>query len=368
MKKTMLALVTLSAVSTPFAQSAAPSSSVTIFGVVDAMAQVNRGSVSSSTRMSTSGLAASRLGFRGQEDLGGGMLASFWLEAGLNNDSGVGYSNNTNNQSTGTVPVGGLTFTRRSTVSLSAPWGEIRMGRDYTPSFWNLPIFDPFYGLGSGATQSANSPLAMLGANGAAFIRASNSIGYLSPGCAAPYGCTGVYGQAMYFMGENASNATNSGDGTGTSGRIGYAQGPFNMAFAVTKVKFMSGNVTSSNLGGSYQVGAFTALAQYSADRLASPVAVNGKGFMAGGVFLEGQGEFKATWSQYKIDTTGSPKTGKLSLGYVYNLSKRTALYTTVALVRNSGGAANTGNFPAANATGPNQSASAYDFGIKHTF
>ena len=45
----------------------------------------------------------------------------------------------------------GLTFNRRSTVSLAGGWGELRLGRDYTPTFWNLTIFDAFgtNGLGS---------------------------------------------------------------------------------------------------------------------------------------------------------------------------------------------------------------------------
>ena len=76
----------------------------------------------------------SRLGFRGTEDLGGGLNASFWLEAGLNNDNGTGASTSTNN-STSTSQAGasgsqGLTFNRRSTVSLASTWGELRLGRD----------------------------------------------------------------------------------------------------------------------------------------------------------------------------------------------------------------------------------------------
>jgi predicted porin len=81
------------------------------------------------------------------------MAASFWLEAGVNNDNGSG-QNTVQNSGTGASAFsgsgGGLTFNRRSTVSLSGGWGEVRIGRDYTPSFWNLTVFDPFGTNGSG--------------------------------------------------------------------------------------------------------------------------------------------------------------------------------------------------------------------------
>ncbi len=81
------------------------------------------------------------------------MSASFWLEAGVNNDDGSGAATATNNQG-GTTGGGGLTFNRRSTVSLAGGWGELRLGRDYTPQFWNLTIFDPFGTNGVGTTAT----------------------------------------------------------------------------------------------------------------------------------------------------------------------------------------------------------------------
>jgi predicted porin len=83
----------------------------------------------SQTALSNSGYNASRLGFRGTEDLGGGLAASFWLEAPITNDDGKDWS---------------ASFSRRSTVSLSGGFGEIRLGRDYTATFWNDTVFDPF--------------------------------------------------------------------------------------------------------------------------------------------------------------------------------------------------------------------------------
>src|SRR6201996_8516401 len=107
MKKSLVALAALAVAGVASAQS-----SVTLFGVVDASITGFR--VQSQTpfgvtvtkeqnTLSNSGQNSSRLGFRGTEDLGGGLAASFWLEAGLNNNNG-----------TGSATGGGLSFNHRS--------------------------------------------------------------------------------------------------------------------------------------------------------------------------------------------------------------------------------------------------------------
>jgi predicted porin len=138
MKRIIAAALVLGCAGTASAQS-----SVTLFGVLDAgvsyytststfynntahfvapLPDVTR----SQTVLSSSNTSPSRLGFRGTEDLGGGLTASFWLEAGLVNDTGAGSG-----------PGGSFVFNRRSTVSLSGIFGEARLGRDFTPTYWN---------------------------------------------------------------------------------------------------------------------------------------------------------------------------------------------------------------------------------------
>ena len=84
MKKSLLALAALTA----FAGVASAQSSVTVFGVVDvSMRQVNYGDVDQS-QLATDGNSSSRLGFRGVEDLGGGLRAAFHIEGSLVADNG----------------------------------------------------------------------------------------------------------------------------------------------------------------------------------------------------------------------------------------------------------------------------------------
>lgn len=66
-------------------------SNVTAYGVIDTLVtRIHADGLPATTRMDTSGLLASRIGFRGREDLGGGASANFALELGLNGDDGTG--------------------------------------------------------------------------------------------------------------------------------------------------------------------------------------------------------------------------------------------------------------------------------------
>src|SRR5262245_41618031 len=115
MKKSLVALAALAVAGVASAQS-----SVTLFGVVDAAisgysnkSETPLNSITTSqTKLTNSGYNSSRLGFRGTEDLGGGLAASFWLEAALGNDDGTAGAG-INNFTTGSNQF----FNRRSTVS-----------------------------------------------------------------------------------------------------------------------------------------------------------------------------------------------------------------------------------------------------------
>ena len=357
MKKSLIALAALAS----FAGFASAQSSVTLFGIVDATIAHGSGSIADKTQLTNSGYNSSRLGFRGTEDLGGGMSASFWLEAGLSNDDGQGAGTNSNNQASGAGAAvagrQGLTFNRRSTVSLAGGWGELRLGRDYNPQFWNLTVFDPFGTNGVGTSQVLNSNTAITGPIN---VRSSNSIGYFLPG-----NLGGFYGQVQYYMGENNQNgAATEDDGTGMGARVGFANGPFNVALALARTKYAAGDVKTVNVGGQWDFGVAKLMGQYSRDRAESAVTVTGKGGVIGALVPVGAGEIRVAASTYKFSPSDA-KTNKLAVGYVHNLSKRTAVYTTVARVKNSGGATQALNGATVNANG---SSSGFDLGLRHSF
>ena len=106
-------------------------------------------------------------------------------------------------------------------------------------------------------------------------------------------------------------------------------------------------------------------MAGYFRDKVDSTTAVVGHGWQVGGIWGVGPGDIKALLSRYGTDAAGHPQTTKLSLGYLRNLSKRTALYGTWARVHNSGGATTALNN---SMTAPNQGSSGFDLGVRTSF
>jgi len=342
-------------------------SSLTLYGVMDTNIARASGAVASKTFVGNSGISSSRLGFRGVEDLGDGLSASFWLEAGVNSDDGRGAATNTNNQASGGAVAGigggqGLTFNRRSTVSLAGRnWGEIRVGRDYTPAFWLYGVFDPFGLNGMGTSHVVNGSI---GVAVPTFARASNAIAY-HYNSTNPVGNSGFYGIVQYFLGENASNAANSKDGKGHSWRAGYESKAFNISAAATRTRFATGDYESLGIGASYKFDVAKVMAQYNRDELKTTPKRTGHGYLVGLVAPMGVGELRASYSVYERSTAGNPRSAKLAAGYVHNLSKRTALYASIARIGNQGGASDVFS----GATGaPNASSRGYEAGFRHTF
>jgi predicted porin len=340
------------------AGAACAQSSLAIFGVIDASLTWGRGSGAGSTdrfQVANGSYNSSRLGFRGVEDLGGGLSASFWLEAAVGNDDGrAGGSIAPGNQAS--VAATGLNFSRRSTVSLTGNWGEIRVGRDYTPQFWNLTVFSPFGTNGVGTSQAYLGTTALVGSTA---VRSSNGISYFLPSKLG-----GLYGQAQYYAGENADAAANHRDGTGGGIRVGYASGPLNVAVGTGHTSYLAGGTHESSIAGQWDFGHSKLMALYERD---SRGAVRGHGWIFGGLVPAGVGEIRASISRYTTDrgAAGNPTSTNMALGYVHNLSKRTALYGTVARVKNSrGGASALGDAT----TAPDSPSTGMDLGIRHLF
>jgi predicted porin len=344
MKKTLVALAVLAASGAAMAQS-----SVTLFGVVDARYAAGKGSVSTVTKLSNSGNNSSRLGFRGTEDLGGGMKASFWLEAGVNNDDGSGSATNTNNQAvTALTSAGtqGLTMNRRSTVSLEGGMGEIRAGRDYTPHFWSETVFDPFGTVGAGTNIGAFK-------GGLTGVRASNSIGYLSPSM------SGAKAWIQTYYGENASTAAKVG--AGNSYRLTFDQGALSLAYAGSKTTTGAGVTNdTSNIGGSYDLGVAKLMALSMKTKITAAADI--KGSLIGAAVPMAGGTFRMSSAQTE---QAGKKAKQTSVGYMMPLSKRTELYGTYARIGNSGGSSTALN---GGVTAANASSTGYDLGVTHRF
>ncbi|WP_295981174.1 porin, partial [uncultured Variovorax sp.] len=151
--------------------------------------------------------------------------------------------------------------------------------------------------------------------------------------------------------------------------------------------------VNTLNLGASYDFGPVKLFGELSKAKnkidyevtpfLGGRPDVDLTGYLLGVTVPVGAGLIRASWSHVKYDTNqpynpfvlnnnADPKANKIALGYVHNLSKRTALYATIARVSNKNGAGLTVGGPAFynNAAGvfTPKSSTGYDFGIRHAF
>ncbi|WP_244618241.1 porin [Rhodoferax sediminis] len=342
-----------------FAGLASAQSSVTLFGLLDMTLARSTGSIADKSQLTQGAWGASRLGFKGVEDLGGGLSAGFWLESAVFPDNGTGGATNINNQSSGTsvAPNGtqGLTFNRRSTVSLVGGLGEVRIGRDFVPTFWNLNRGDVFGSSGAGQAVNFSNQIA---GTGNASVRASNMITYW-----VPQNSTGFGGSIAHYFGENASNTANSNDGTGSGAQLFYnAGGAFTAGVAYGRTKYLTGDAVARNISATYDFKVAKLVGEYSKDSLG---AANATGGAIGLTVPVGANVPRVAYSWVGNDAAGNPKIKRFAIGDTYYLSKRTWMYVTYSHQSNSGGssAALDGAI-----TGPNASSNALELGYVHSF
>ena len=327
MKRTLLALVAAAGAAAASAQS----SSVTLFGVADvSVAYISTkdkvGDSKSVYGLANGGNSSSRLGFRGEEDLGGGLKAGFWLEGGINVDDG------------GT----GFKFDRRSTVSVMGNFGEVRLGRDLTPGYSKFISYDLFGQTGIGqfmgwSDWNGNNQTTANNNNDANGIRSSNMISYYTPNFS---GFTAGLGYGF----DEKADTTNSKKGRYVGGYVAYDNGPLSVALSydessalvLTSPAATGADRNRLTLGGSYNLNVvkLNAILQQTKDDVPGGSERKVNAYMLGASAPVGAGEVKLQYALYDQKAIDS-KAHQISLGYVHNLSKRTAVYGTVAYMDN---------------------------------
>lgn len=308
-------------------------SSVTIYGLIDlGLVKGNGGTAFNDFGNGTSRAwtmqqrSSSRLGFKGNEDLGGGLSAQFQIEHRFSPDTG----NITNP----------TFFHGRSYVQLSTrDMGQIYAGREYSPAYWPAYFTDPagWDGVGTlGRVQYANF-------SSTAGIRTNNTVGYRSPNLA------GFTSNAAVSLGEGAA-------GRDSAINLQYRAGPLYVGAAYEKIT--GGPVAASagnslaNIGASYNFGFVTPMVYFAHGKTAGNTKSNNSANIAATVPVGSVGS-EAYIAYGRLNPEGNDNTiTKLGVGYKLRLSKRTNLYADVGRGRETGKTNNT----------------ATDFGIRHDF
>jgi predicted porin len=331
-KTTLALLVGTLAASTVHAQE----TSVTIYGVIDmSLAYTSATGPANHSRMSldSGDQMASRIGFRGKEDLGGGLSAIFQFETGFDADDGA-------------MATPGTLFDRKSVVGLSGPWGTLTAGRqtdmleDIGTRYTSFQIF------GGGGMRAAHF-------NGQDRItggRTSNSLRYNSPAAG------GFTGSLFYGMGEVAGSQS-AGRALGVGGN--YTHGSFGLGAAYYQSALSADTTTARagdtalktfTIGASYQAGPAKLFGAWSQTRLPQQAAIAGTGLTSTtnatranivdiGVdyALNSRLHLLGSVIHDRLDlaraTTGASRghTTQFNLGIDYLISRRTDLYTVVS-------------------------------------
>ena len=331
MKKSLLALAVLAASGAAMAQS-----SVTLYGVADTGVTYIGGNENVYGLTATGGNTNSRLGFRGVEDLGGGLKASFQLEAGINIDDGTGYLGkpDAETKKAGT----GIEFRRISKIGLEGGFGSVTLGRDLTASYMAVSRYDVFGDTGVGGSLAWNA------GNTGYNARSENTLSYYTPTI------SGFRAGINYGFGEQVEARDSRYVGVG----LAYDNGPISVGFGYDRqnnvaptaaaalfITKTAQDLSTWQLGGSYNFGVAKAAALYKETKYEdipgsdAPTAKL-KTFGLGVTAPVGAGEVRASYNHHRLTGLGDTlKADQFSLGYVHNLSKRTALYGTYAYIKN---------------------------------
>ncbi|WP_050478250.1 porin [Herbaspirillum rhizosphaerae] len=344
MKKMMLTFVGAVGMTAGAAQA---QGSVTIYGVVDAGIVRESGGVAGPITKLTSGVeSGSRLGFKGVEDLGGGMAAFFILESGFTID-------------TGALGQGGALFGRTSVVGLRQDRSAVTLGRQYTPLANAQVENDPFVTGLAGQSSNLISAGGVSGNN-----RMTDTVKYTYGGV------TGLNSELAYGFGEVAGSSTASRQ---LGAAIGYGTGALNVKLAWASVNSSSSaNGRDIFLGARYNFGAVTGYLNYAINKnnsVMGTVNKDSRDYLVGAVIpVAVVHKFIVSYIKKQDRTAQHNDASQIGLGYTYALSKRTDLYATYAHIRNHAAAGTTGFYTVGNATELGSGNQAMGVGIRHLF
>lgn len=297
-------------------------SSVQVYGLLDVSAgQFQNAGGLKTKRLDSGNYSTSHVGFRGSEDLGGGLRAGFTLETFLRLDSGAA----------GRADIDGF-WGRNANVNLSGAFGNVRLGRMGPPLFVSSLLFNPFgdsFGYSPTIRQYYNLPAGtpLVGDSGW-----NNAIAYSSPTVG------GLSATVMVAAGEGA--ATSRGKNVGANAV--YRAGALGLTAAWQDVKSQGAlgrpiaafpgfvGQVAYQIGGSYDFKVIRLFAQYGRISTDATLDVDTTNVHIGASVPVGQGALLAAYGTSDVDVAGPTpeRTSKiLTIGYDHPLSKRTNVY-----------------------------------------
>lgn len=305
-KANRLALTVLALVAST---AASAQSSVTLYGRVNTTVESQKVGNVKTTSLNNNN---SRFGFKGVEDLGGGLTAGFQLESGFQSDTGA--SN----------PV---FFGRHSEVNLSGGFGTVRLGNFFPASYFASPDYVSMHNHDTGSSSDAlyYDPVWFGG------LGTRNKIAYRTPKLG------GLSLEGAVVLHEQVPGA---GGKNGYDFAANYAMGPLALGAGYSSVN----SNTQLSMRAMYSFGQFTVGGYYQRNKDDNQIRPTGAGtrnnLRLAGAYTLGASEFHVNVGRAGAyaNVTDSGAT-QYTLGYNHNLSKRTKVYGYFTRVNNSSNA-----------------------------
>jgi predicted porin len=321
-RNAILALCAFAAASPAVLAAPSRSSGVSLYGLVDAgIHDSNRGPAQLGT------IQRSYIGVRGEEDLGGGLAATFHLQHRFDVDTGL-------TEASGARPF----FYGESTVGLRGGFGALRFGRALTPMWAHDWAFDPwanFDRIASPAWQifhpsyrtepHHNGPIGD-------YSRLNNGIFYDSPtfGGLAVHAAVGVEKDTT----PDANGLRDSKRALGAS--LNYERGPFAAMLAGER---NSADDRTWFAGASWRLGATTVMGSYSQTSLSDEslaflgdTSARRRAVTLGLTHVSGANTWKLGWGRDFEGYGTAGATHHVGFGVGHALSKRTTVYADLGL------------------------------------
>ena len=296
---------------------------VVLYGLVDASA--SRARVPGGAyewQLNSGDMTQSFLGFRGNEDLGGGLHAVWKLESYVRVDSGAA-----GRFSTDTM------WSRESNVGLSGEFGTTLLGRNVTPLYNATIAFNPF-GESMGFSPSARQYFGNSGGGGAVLGDRtwSNSIAYTNSASDKPLRIS-VIANAEEESPGSLSTGRNYG------GSLAYITGPFAATIAAEHIK-NSGlalpagfeRQSAYQAGATYDFKLVRIYGQVGYVKTSSDLDSRAVLYQLGAAVPLGNSLVLVSYGRSQTRTDASQITDRIaSLGYDYFLSKHTDIYVAAS-------------------------------------
>ncbi len=297
----------------------------------------------------------SLLGFRAQEDLGGGNKAGVYLEYGLSADS---------NSGVGVTQFGSRSLARNQFVFLSGDFGYLSAGRVGSPLAY-LQNYD------AGGSSSFSPLLVLLASTanyGADFTRLSNAVRYTSPN---RNGFTAMVAYGFAAFGADTTAYRHEQERIAAA-HVSYQSGKLSLLVAHQRTGERATTPTAdlhdSGVGVSYDFGTFKLMGLALAARrggTAGPHSLN-QWLLGTTVPVGARGLLRVQGGRLHDLSLAAADATSWMLGYDYSLSKRTLIYTALNHTGNDATvryAADTFNRPTAGG-----SARLFGLGVRHNF